>query len=123
MAEIAYTVQDLVEGVKVFTWLLDSGDVGKPVMAPHFPDKSVWVSPDVGGTFGDGTLTIQGTHETDDVPTGWFALLDAQGNNVTFTSAKIEDISPNAVQYRPSLSGTTGADVRVKLLITTIARR
>jgi hypothetical protein len=93
-----------------------SGDVGAAVEVPNHPDKTVQIS----GTFGDGTMSIQGTNETnpDGTPVlaSFLPLVDPQGGVITATSAKIEQILENPRWIRPSMSGATGSAMKVTIM-------
>lgn len=84
---------------------------GTPLAYPAHADRSVQVV----GTFGGGTLTMQGSN---DGGTTWASLTDPQGNAVAFTAVGIEQITELTALIRPSLSGgdgTTDLDVYVLL--------
>lgn len=110
-------------GVVVYKWVLNAGDTGTPVVAPHYPDKTVQVD-NGAGSYGDSTVTIQGTLEVSASPTLWQTLNDPNGTALSAIAAdKIEGILENVYQIRPSVSGTTGTNLEVYLMINTIARR
>ena len=82
-------------------------DVGDPFTLAQYADRSVQIS----GTFGvGGTLIFEGSINgaTYDI------LTDPQGNNLSFTSGKIEAISELVLLIRPRVSagdGTTNLTV------------
>lgn len=100
---------------RVLTWegLSEADAEGSAVSRPGGNDRSVHVI----GTFGGGTVTIQGSNEP--TPSTWSTLHDAAGNNLTFTSAGLELVAENTRWLRPVLSGASGADIDVYLLIGT----
>jgi len=106
-------------GTRRVTWTLAGGDTGKPYPCPHYPDKNVSVS----GTFDSATVTIQGSDEIIAVPTLYYTLHDQSDNDITFTTARGEQIVNNPYQIRPSVSAGTSTAVVVRLTVTTTARR
>lgn len=93
-----------------WTGLLN-GDDGAPYVCPQYADKSVQVH----GTFGaGGTILLEGTNQqayTPDrvalAPT-YLQLTDPQGNNLSFTAAKIEQVLENLNAIRPRVSAGDG---------------
>lgn len=75
-------------------------------------DRSVQVE----GTFAAGTMTIQGCNEVS--PTNWRTLNDPQGNALTFTSERIEQLLENTLYVRPSMSAHAST-----LTVTLVMRR
>lgn len=88
--------------------LTDADPTGDAVEFPDFPDKSVQIA----GTFGGGTVVIQGSNDG----TNYVTLADPQGNAISKTSAAIEQILENTLKIRPSISGSTGASVTVTMI-------
>jgi hypothetical protein len=113
MAEIAYIIERTGkegDGVCLIKWAgLANGDVGKPFMFPRHTDRSVHIK----GTFGTGgEAVIEGSLEVE--PASFCALSDPQGNPLTFSLEKIEQVLENATNIRPRVSGgdeTTSLDV------------
>ena len=116
MATVGYTVENLIGGVKVVTWTpFTSANLdGAPFVCGQWADKCVQVY----GTFDSATVTMQGTNDTTG---GTYATLnDPQGNALTFTVAKIEQVLENSYQVRPLVSGAgASASVTVKMLVST----
>ena len=101
--------------VKLVAWTLTTADPnGDAFVAPDFPDKCVVVR----GTFGGATLTLQGANvEGTPATAAWQTLNDPQGNALTFTAARIEQLLENPYQLRPVLTGGGGTtSVLVELL-------
>lgn len=95
-------------------WLgLADGDSGKPFNAPYYADRSVQVVPSpVGGGFGGGAVTIEGSHDG----VNWATLTDLQGNALVMNNSRIEMV-PELTQYiRPRVSSGTGVKLDVYLL-------
>lgn len=116
MATVGYTTENLVGGVKIVTWspLTSTNVDGTPFVCPMFADKSVQVY----GTFGGATITVQGSNDSSS-PT-YATLADPQGNALTITLAKLEQILENTYVVRPLLSGGDGTtSITVKLLVST----
>src|SRR5687768_9634067 len=86
--------------VQVVWSALASGDVGDAYELPAWADRSVQIE----ATFGDGTLTFQGSNDA----VTWYALTDPQGNAIARTAAGLEQIEELTRYVRPSFSGTTG---------------
>jgi len=98
--------------VSLYTWTLTTADdTGDAVVIPSDADKSIHVF----GTFGSGTVTLQGSNEIG-TPTDWGTLHAPDGGNLAFTAGGLEGVSENCLQYRPVLSGSTAATVTVILM-------
>lgn len=110
------TETQLTVGAKLARWAslvnLDNGDA---FLAPDFPDKSVVVR----GTFSGATVTLVGANVEGTPPAAaWQTLNDPQGNALTFTSARIEQLLENPYQIRPQV---TGGDGTTALLVEILA--
>lgn len=92
---------------------LADGDVGQPFNFVSYADRSVQVVPSpVGGGFGGGAVTIEGSHDG----VNWATLTDLQGNALAMNNTRIEVI-PELTQYiRPRVSSGTGVKLDVYLL-------
>lgn len=100
---------DTKPGVRIYTWVLTTANAdGNPVDLTPFPDKTVHIF----GTFGSGTLTIQGSNDGSD----WQSLRDPQGNAIAKTASYLGAILENPRYLRPNLTGSTGATVTVILV-------
>jgi len=115
MAERAYTEKELGGGVKLVTWTgltktTDDTGAWYRNIGPRFGDKSVHVF----GTFGTGgTVAIQGSNEAENITSNPI-LNDAQGNALSVSTGKIEQILENPAHIRPAVSagdGTTNLTV------------
>lgn len=71
----------------------------------EYADRSVQVV----GTFNGGTLTVEGSNDG----TNWVVLTDPQGNNLTITAARLEQIQELTRFIRPRVSAGTGVDLDV----------
>lgn len=113
MATVNPTVEPLPAQAGQFCllviWTLTTANAdGAPVELPHYPDKTVQIE----GTFGSGTLTMQGTNDS----TNYQTLTDPQGNTIAKVGAALEAIQENPRKIRPNLTGSTGATVTVTML-------
>lgn len=80
---------------------------GAAVQNARFSDRSVHVS----GTFGaGGTVTVQGTNQTDaaGLPINWLPLSDPAGVALAITSASIKTVLQITRFIRPLVSGGDG---------------
>lgn len=89
-----------------------NNDVGLPIPASAFADRTFQVD----GTFGGGTVTIEGTLDG----TNYHTLTDSTGLPVTFTAAALKFITEASVQIRPKV---TGGDGTTSLNVTGLFRR
>ncbi len=111
MATAPYSVIHDNVDQKVLKWTLtDANPDGQPwVFAGNFSRISFQVF----GNFGaGGTVQAQGTNEKA-TPANWYNVVDPQGNAISATAAKIEQILESCYQLRPYLSAGTGVTVTV----------
>jgi hypothetical protein len=103
------------EGVTIGSWsglTKATDDTGDPVALPNRADRSVQVT----GTFGGGTIVIEGSLDG----TNYVTLTDPQGNSLSKTAAFLEAIS-EAVRYiRPRV---TAGDGTTSLVCTILFRK
>jgi len=98
-------------GNRVIQWTLTDADpTGDWQPNITGADRTVQVI----GTFGGGTVTMQGTNEVVS-PANPVTLKDDLNTAVTFTAAGARFIRENMYNTRPVLSGSTGATVTVLL--------
>lgn len=99
---------------QLITWSgLLNGDDGGPVDWVDFADRCVQVT----GTFGAaGSVTLQGSNDG----TVWSTLADPQGNALTVTAAKIEQVLELPRYVRPIV---TAGDGTTNLVVTLVMRR
>lgn len=89
---------DLAKGVRRTVWTLTGMDSGFPQTAPQYPNRSVHVV----GTFGGGTILIEGSN---DGGVTWFGLNDPQGLALSFTvTATGEKVAETTQMIRPRAS-------------------
>lgn len=79
---------------------LAAGETGDRLMGAQYTDKSVQVV----GTFGGASVYFEGSNDG----TNWATLTDPQGNDLIFTTAKIELVSEATWYVRPRVSGGDG---------------
>ncbi len=99
---------------KLVTWAaLANGDSGDPVQWVDYADRCFQVT----GTFGTGgSITLKGSNDG----TEFLALTDPQGNALTFTSAKIEQVLELPRYVKPVV---TAGDVTTSLTATICMRK
>lgn len=96
----------------IVTWPhLANGDDGDPITFSQYADKSAQVI----GTFGvGGGVAIEGSNNGKD----WAPLSDPQGNDLNFSTAKIEMVTEATLYVRPRVTGGNGStDLTVILLM------
>jgi hypothetical protein len=87
----------------VWTPVTSANAEGKPRDSLDYADISVQVF----GTFGaGGTVLIEGSNQA--TPTTWATLADPQGNALSFTAAKLEQILEMPRWIRPRVSAGDG---------------
>jgi hypothetical protein len=95
--------------VLAFLWeAMGDADTGEAIEVANFADRSIQVA----GTFGSATLTVQGSNDG----SNWATLNDPQGNALTVTSAKVEQILELTRYLRVTTSGGSGTDLDVTLV-------
>lgn len=111
MSTISHTRQDTKNSRTILvTWSpLQNGDDGDAIPFSQYADKSVQVAGDFGV---GGTVVFEGTNNGVD----WATLTDAQGNNLSFSAAKIELVAEATLHVRPRVTAGSGASISVTLL-------
>lgn len=92
-----------------------TSDTGAPLTLPEYADRSVQVK----GTFGaGGTVVIEGSNDRKaDTPT-YATLNDPNGNALSITAAKIEQVLESTYLIRPRISGGDGTtDLTVTIMV------
>lgn len=116
MATAAPTITKIGEHTVKFVWALTSANAdGAPIgkRFVDYADRSVQIE----GTFGAGTVVFQGSN---DGGSNYQPLTDPQGNAISTTATKLEQITEATQLQRPVV---TGADGATAVTITVIARR
>lgn len=112
MSTISHTRQDTKNSSTILvTWTpLQNGDDGDAIPFSQYADKSVQVT----GIFGaGGSVAFEGSNDG----VNWSPLTDAQGNDLNFTTAKIEQVVEITYRVRPRVvSGDGTTSVSVTLL-------
>lgn len=93
------------------SWTLAQDETGNAVSWAVHADRSVQVS----GTFGGASVSIDGSNDG----ANYVPLNDAQGNVLTISSAKIEQVLELALLVRPKI---TGGDGTTSITITLLGR-
>jgi hypothetical protein len=114
MTTRAYSVIAQGTGYKLVKWEgLTTDDDGEPFEITHHTDISLHVK----GDFGAGAaVAIQGDNDPGESPT-WPTLNDAQGNALSFTADKIEQVLENVHKIRPAVTGGTDPNLKVFMRI------
>lgn len=110
MAAIAPTQQSLTYGSMLITWPnMAQNDTGNAVALPRHTDMTIQVF----GTFNAASVGIEGSNNG----SNFSPLTDPQGNNIAITSAAIEQILQNTVNYQiPDIGGGASTDITVVML-------
>lgn len=93
----------------VISWDLSDDDTGTAVQMIGSSDRSVQVE----GSFGSGTVIIEGSNDG----TNYRTLTDPQGNPLEMTTARIETVIEIVRWIRARMSGGSGSAVTVTLLM------
>ncbi len=80
-------------------WELLGSEVGDPAQQVDANDRSVHVD----GTFGGGSVLIEGSNDG----VSWFTLNDPQGNPLSFSSPRLEAILEMTSYIRAKANGVT----------------
>lgn len=116
---VNYTTEKIKNGfgqtdAMIVQWAnMANGDVGQAFNEfPFWSDRSVQVA----GTFGaGGNCRIVGSNDR----TNFATLTDPPGNDLDFTSAKIENVAEATLEIKPSITGGDGTtSLTVTLLLT-----
>jgi hypothetical protein len=105
------TIEDVTGNghATLVTWVLTDADTsGDPAMWVEYADRNIQMT----GTFNGGTVVIEGSNDG----ANWHPLSDPQGNALTFTSGKIEQILEVTKYTRPRITSGTGLTVTVLAL-------
>ena len=105
------TYEDQV-GVAIWTPLTSTNTDGSPFSRVKWADKTVQIT----GTFGTGTVVIQGSNDG----SNWATLKDPSNTAISTTSAAIRAILENPLYIRPLV---TGGDGTTSITVTLVARR
>lgn len=111
---LTYKVQDIgnrdgsVKSI-TYTGLSEADTSPEDFEFVEYADKSVQVI----GTFAGGTVSIEGSNNGSD----WAVLTDPQGNPLTFTTAKIEQIEEFTRFVRPRVTSGTGLNIVVVFVV------
>lgn len=94
----------------VCTWSgLANGDEGKEIQVVGYADRSIQVD----GNFDGGTIEIKGSNDG----ISYYTLTDPQGNNLSFTTPKIEQVSEITRYIKPVASGGAAMNIKISMLL------
>jgi hypothetical protein len=79
------------------------------VQLPEWADRSVQIV----GTFNGGTVVVEGSNDG----VTWATLNDPQGNPLSFTTSKVEQILEVVLYTRPRVSAGASVDVDAHFLL------
>jgi hypothetical protein len=110
MATVFPTVLERPAQSYLAQWVgMTTGDVGDRIDYVGHADRTVQVV----GTFGGATVTLQGSLDG----ANWATLNDAQGQPIEITAARIEAVTEMVLFIRPIVTGGSGANVTVLLMM------
>lgn len=89
---------------------LHEGDEGESLPFSQYTDKSVQVV----GSLGGGSVVMEGSNDNG---VTWAGLADPQGNALSISAPKLEQVLEIAQLIRPRIVGGSAADVSVYLLV------
>ena len=115
MATVAATYPETNEdqvGIISWTPLTSTNTDGSPLSRVKWADKTVTIT----GTFGTGTVVIQGSNDG----TNWFTLKDPANAALSTTSTMLRAILENPLYIRPLV---TGGDGTTSITVRLVARR
>jgi hypothetical protein len=102
--------------IYIVTWgALANGESGDAIIAPNLTDATVHMY----GTFGGGTLALQGSNDTAAGTSNWFTLSEPDGTLISgISSIDGAQILESPYQFRPVVTGGGGTtDLVVKLKV------
>lgn len=108
MAIVNHTVVEhpFTKEVKIFKWVLTSGDTGDVVFIPNLQgDKSFMVV----GNFAISDCALQGSLSPDEAT--MVQLKNLQGDPLLFTADDVESVAPACYAYRPVAGAVTSVTV------------
>lgn len=100
-------------GVQLYTYdNLDTSDTSPAVITPGGTESVVGCIQAI-GTFGSGTVALQGSNDN----TNWVNLKDVTGTEIGLTSASGAEFTTSFVYLRPLITGGTSDDVDVFIVL------
>lgn len=121
MADIAPVLTEDRNGdVKLWTWatLTSTNTAGSPIKFVPWGDRCFQVT----GTFGTGTMVLQGSNDG----TNWETLTDVLGNALSFTASSLAQVTEVPLYVRPLVTGgsaPTDLDVTIVMRTSTGLRQ
>lgn len=112
MAIIQFTAEMPTEKCLSAAWAgLSTGDTASPLTIGGTMGAVGAVQ--VAGTFGGATVTLQASNDG----TNWVTVKSLLGLDVSLTAAGLAEFSTGALYIRPAISGGTGDDVDVTVVL------
>jgi hypothetical protein len=107
MPDVPYVQTRLETRALHVVWTgLKAGEAGAPFVLHGGPDRSVQVT----GNFGAGaSLVWEGSNSLNEAGAVYFTLTDPQGNPLTFTTARLEQVTEYTRWVRPRVIGGDAA--------------
>jgi hypothetical protein len=94
---------------------LKAGDTGSPFSLHGGPDRSIQVT---GSFSGGASLSWEGSNDVLEASPTWFTLTDPQGNPLTFTTARLEQVTEYTRWVRPRVqNGDASTSLVVNLFL------
>lgn len=111
MATVNPQIEESTQGTLQFLWeAMATGDTFNSINVGGVQGSFGFVQ--VTGTFGSGTVLIQGSNDN----TNWVTLKDSTGSDLSFASAGGADFVTAAKHIRAFTSGGTSDDVDVRIV-------
>lgn len=112
MATIQFVAKMPTEKCLSAAWVgLSTGDTASPLTIGG--TKGAVGAVQVAGTFGGATVTLEVSNDG----ANWVTLKDLSGNDISLTADGLVDFSTGALQMRPAISGGSGDDVTVTVVL------
>jgi hypothetical protein len=115
MPVISVTRTTIQGGIEIITWpAMANGDTGEPVLV--LGKAGAIGSLQAEGTFGGGTLTLQGSN-IEGGAGAYRNVKDGAGNGLSLTAPDMEDFSTAAAYLSPALAGGSAGAVTVSVVV------
>jgi hypothetical protein len=130
--EQAVAGHEIPTGTKAYFWPVTGGtlaaaDTGKPLSTAEYSDVSASLT--LTAVSGGTGLKLEGTLDPDPDTTEWFTLHDPNGNDIAVTATsgtsgpRLEQILQRCYYIRPNVDVTSLTAGKVRIMLSTTARR